>query len=229
MTIAGCFLAGPDLALVWCDTETFSGGRPGKHRNKLVVNVAAGLACTGAGWSGLSDAAAHVADRALNIDDAIPRLGAPLRETALKMCKDTHLHPAEIGRATICLAGWSHRMGRVVAYEAAGSALFQPVLITRLASPWPEGWDDAFRPDDPASLADLARRQLGLLRESWPDAEAGILSLAVIRPGHVEAGPFLDFGTGRLLWPGLTGSVGLTEAEPPASGPEDRVSQPIAA
>ena len=217
MTIAGCYVAGPDLALLWSDTEVFAGARSSGHSNKLTVSAGGAMACTGAGWASLNDAAAQIVSRALDVDDAASRMGEPLRQTALRMCRDPHRDPADIARHTVCLAGWSGRSRRVLAYECGGGALFQAVLTTRYASPEPDDWIAGFRPDDPRSLAALAQRQLGKLRQTWPEAQGGTLALAVIRPGHVEAGPFLDFGTGRLLWPGLTGSC-HAEAEPPASG-----------
>lgn len=170
---------------MWADTEMmWHNGASAGQCNKLIVNVAAGLACASSGWAEVGIAAKAVASSAATFDQAFDEMPDALRTTAARYVRRGRIgsDPREFGeQATIC-AGYSERFGCIVAVEFAGYAYFAPIVTSQTTHPPAPGLAP------PCSMHDVvrvARAQMRELRDDYPDIGGGRLCAAVVERHHV--------------------------------------------
>ncbi|MDT7953194.1 MAG: hypothetical protein RQ966_16955 [Acetobacteraceae bacterium] len=201
MTILAARLFSPDLAVIWTDSECLSlvDGRHSRMRNKLVV-AGAGVAVVSGGWADLGDEADRLVCRARDLDEAVRRLPELLRQRTMKMIRSVGRDARETARQIVFLAGFSPAAGRVMAYQFRGAWAYEAAIATAEAVPdVPEF--HRLREPHPEHVECIARAQMDALRADYPEATGGLLTMATIRLGGIEARTLCDLAPERFEEP----------------------------
>ena len=169
MTVLGC-LARPERVLLWCDAEVFDdAGSSLGVGSKLVLN-GLGIAVCGAGSMSLFRSAARSVLASNSIDQVERRLPAELRIAAAKLAPGlTRRNPNWCSGQVALAGGFSPRSGRMLAWQFAGAALFEPSLVGTFCLPAAAELEPAIqRITGIDSIVAIARRQIDLLRRRCP-------------------------------------------------------------
>jgi hypothetical protein len=101
-------------------------------------------------------------------------------------------------------AGWSRRLGRLVAYQfLAADEYAIPRPVCAVSVPYVSEVE-SLDPTEPADLVGLAQAQF----QKIPEAVGGTLMVAEIRPRSITLHNVFDFGTCRMLQPSLAEARG---------------------
>jgi hypothetical protein len=193
VTIIGMNLtSGGRSALMWCDTEYYLDEVPAGHIQKMAVNVLLNAVIVGAGTAYTNEIAAQHLRHAVNFDDLLRDLSDELR---YRVNQDAARK--KIG-ATLAVAAWSHRFGRMVGFVLDSKMDFrwQPAtsfsfpVITDFASLHPENVGD---------VVATAQAQMREVRKIIPSAGAGMLTVAEILPDMITLRPLYDLGRDEFL------------------------------
>ncbi len=190
------FLAGPNDALLFTDTEIWNGGEAAPFLNvpKMSTNAMICAAGCGCGFSNMHVDAESALRRATEFDTVLATMSAGFRKASVSCAKSFDNEPDTFARQFYVAAGWSHRYGRMLAYEFGSAGFFTPTLVTRVMRPAidvPETW----KPANGAEILWAARQQMAELRKSGlTGAGTGPLSIVHLQRDrmHVQVVPDFD-------------------------------------
>ena len=121
MTIIGMHLTpGGRSALMWCDTEYYVDEVASGHIQKMAINVLFSAVVVGAGTAYSNKIAAECLHNAFNLEDLLQDLPAELRYHSTRTPSGRKLD------ATLAIAGWSHRLGRIAGFTLRSQTDFVP-------------------------------------------------------------------------------------------------------
>ena len=169
MTILGC-LARPERVLLWCDAEVFDdAGSSLGIGSKLAFN-GLGIAACGAGSMRLFRSAARSVLASTSIDQVERRLPTELRTAAAKLAPGLTRRSLNWCSGQVVLAGgFSPATGRMLAWQFAGAALFEPSLVSTFCLPAAAEFESAMQQITGINaILAIARRQIELLRRRCP-------------------------------------------------------------
>lgn len=207
MTILG-YRTTMDQAVVWTDSEILKASGTHSHfRNKMAVNPLAGAVLITTGWVALAETADRVFAGARDVDEVADILPKRLRNRAIDLMERRY-DPQEAAQQRVYVVGHSSIAGRIIGWEFHGDNWFDPQMSVRNTSPIAAASD---RPGLPSSLdvITIAEDQMRTLRERYPNAEGGMLTIAHIRDGMVMTKAVHDLGERRLV----VEATGIVELE----------------
>ncbi|MGI4939669.1 MAG: hypothetical protein ACRYHQ_03705 [Janthinobacterium lividum] len=183
MTILG-YCTTMDEAVVWTDSEVMAASGTHCHfRNKMVVNPLAGAVIIASGWAALAETADRLFAGARDVDEVADLLPKRLRARTIELI-DRRYDPQKAAQQRVFLIGHSSFAGRVVGWEFVGDNWFEPEMNARNASPMVTSAPGSGLPSSSDIIA-IAGEQMQALRETYPSAQGGMLTVAHIRDGMV--------------------------------------------
>lgn len=216
MTILGAVIQ-PDRAVLWCDTEVYSGQRPAGEAAKMALS-GLGIGVVGAGSMALIRQAARSVQASASIDKVERRLPAELRIRAVELAPGLVLQDESwCTGQTIIAAGFSPAAGRVLGWKFHGPGMFEPILVSRFAMPANAGMQaDISQAKNIGDIVALARRQIELVRLKIAGATGGSLCVVEVTTSGLYCVKIPDFDVSPLTPSSL--SVSCRELVPPRQG-----------
>jgi hypothetical protein len=194
MTILGMHLSpGGRSALMWCDTEYYQDEVAAGHVQKMAINVLLGVVIVGAGSAYTNKIAAERLQQAFNLEDLLSELSAELRHYRGSDYPSRH----KTG-ATLAIAGWSHKHGRIVGFVMSGSTDYSPAPASSFSLPVITDFS-SLHPENVEDVVGTAHAQMREVRKIYPSAGAGMLTVAEIGPDAITVRPLYDLGRGEFL------------------------------
>ena len=197
MTILG-YCTTMNEAIVWTDSEVMAASGTHCHfRNKMAVNPLAGAVLIASGWVALGEAADPRFAGAREVDEVADLRPKLLRNRTLELIERRY-DPQKAAQQCVYLIGHSTIAGRIVGWEFLGDNLFEPQMNVRNTSPMVAPTGGLGLP----SLCDVitvAGEQMQSLREGYPNAQGGMLTVAHIRNGMVMTKGVHDLREPRLV------------------------------
>jgi hypothetical protein len=167
-----------DTITMWADDLVTLAGKPAHHRPKLAVNTSAGVIGVGCGWLSLTEVGATAVIGGADLDTIVPAVMYALRKassTVISRMPDEQRF--RFGAGTYVLGGWSSMAGRMLVYELAAFAFWEPRLATAALSPRLEE-GTPWRPPTTRNVGGIAARQAEAL--ALGGGHAGRLTIATI-------------------------------------------------
>ena len=153
-------------------------GKPAHHRTKLAINASSGVIGVGCGWPSLTEVAATAVIGGGDLDTIVPAVMHALRKassTVISRMPDEQR--LRFGAGVYVLGGWSAMAGRMLVYELAAFAFWEPRMATAALSPRLEK-DTPWRPPATLDVGGIAARQAEAL--ALGGGHAGRLTIATI-------------------------------------------------
>ena len=194
MTILGC-LARPERVLLWCDAEVFDdAGSSLGIGSKLAFN-GLGIAACGAGSMRLFRSAARSVLASTSIDQVERRLPTELRTAAAKLAPGlTRRNPNWCSGQVVVAGGFSPAAGRMLAWQFAGTALFEPTLIGTFCLPAAAELEPTIQQIIGIdAIVGIARRQITRLRWRLPAATGKALVVVELTEQGMHCARIPDF------------------------------------
>lgn len=218
MTILGA-VCDRDTVTMWADDLVTLAGKPAHCRPKLAINATAGVAGVGCGWLSLTEVGGAAVVAGSDLDAIVLAAMHALRKaSAVVIARMPDEQRLRFGAGTYVVAGWSAMAGRMVVYELAAFAFWEPRLATAALSPRLET-GSPWRPPSHHDVASIAARQAEAL--ALGGGHAGRLTIAtitragitVLPPQEIVPLPSKAEGDGAAPAPGK-GSGGAGAATP---------------
>lgn len=209
MTILGA-LVRPDRALLWADSEVYDADRASIGIGaKLAVNP---LGIAVAGSMRLLRKAARSVQASASIDHAERRLPAELRIAAAKLAPGlVRADQSWCSGQVIIAAGFSPAAGRMVGWRFDGPGFFEGILLSSFLLPADAGLErDIRQVQTIRHIVDIARQQIGLLRQRLPDATGKDLIVVELTETDAHCMRIPEFAAGLAPFAVLSAA----EAEP---------------
>lgn len=185
-------------AVVWTDSEIMAASGTHCHfRNKMAVNPLAGAVLIASGWVALGETADRLFAGARDVDEVADLLPKRLRNRTIELVERRY-DPQEAAHQRVYMVGHSSIAGRIVGWEFHGDNWFEPQMNVRNTSPFIAASDGPGLPSSHDVIA-IAGDQMRALRERYPSAQGGMLTVAHIRDGIVMTKAVHDLREPRLV------------------------------
>ena len=202
MTLIGTWVE-LDRAWIWADTEFYwrsdeeradkrhLAGRPLGHQLKIEINERSRIAAAGAGDAGGNERIAEACAHADLFDHLMDGCPAFLEGYARNRVEYFGERPG-----WICVtAGWSRRFGRMMGAVLQDRSRYLPIYTPRFSSPELDEFG-TLNPNEAADILSYAQAQMRRVKEWYPLAGAGWVTVAEVRRDRVAVTSF-DLVTGK--------------------------------
>jgi hypothetical protein len=184
--LIGAWLASPDRAYAWADSEVYSHGWfPDNHVEKLVVNKDIRAAVVTCGDTWLLELAKEATEHASSFDNLAERL---LPRLAAREWTPHKLNPQDGGFLAV---GYSRLYSEICGYQIRYKEGFVPRKIS-LGLAWPHV-REMHNVRAASDIAAVARAQMGEIEKDLPRAGGGRVTLAEISVGSIAQRIIVDF------------------------------------